>query len=69
MLAKNLVIAVIPTEEDYNIHPGSSSKAILACKGLKLYGVSEYLQAQNDDELPLHWSFLFNSETKEQVEI
>ncbi len=69
MLAKNLRIVVVPTEEGYDIDQNSDCQDILSCEGAAIYGISEYLQAQNDEELPLHWSFLFDIATKTQVHI
>lgn len=62
---KNLRVAVVPTESDNEIDQSSSVEEILACKETILYPITDYFQAQNDEDLPIHWSFLINIETEE----
>lgn len=64
-LIKNLRVAVVPTETDNSIDQSSTVEEILACKETQLYPLTDYFQAQNDEDLPIHWSFLIDIETKE----
>lgn len=57
-LAKNLVVLVVPTEEGYDIDQRSSIEEVRACEGCVEYDLGIYFKAQNDEELPMHWSFL-----------
>lgn len=59
---KNLRVAVIPTETGNNIDQSSSVEEILACNETELYPITDYFKAQNDEELPIHWSFLIDIE-------
>lgn len=61
---KNLRIAVVPTEQEFNIDQSSTVEEILDCKGTELYPITDYFKAQNDEELPIHWSFLIDIEKK-----
>lgn len=61
---KNLRVAVVPTETDNHIDQSSTVEEILACKETELYPLTDYFQAQNDEDLPIHWSFLIDMETK-----
>lgn len=65
---KDLRVAVVPTETDSGINQNSTVEEILACEETMIYSVTDYFKAQNDEELPLlHWSFLINYETKEDI--
>lgn len=64
---KNLKVAVVPSESDNDIDQRSSVDEILACKETVLYPLGDYFKAQNDEELPLHWSFLIDMDTKEEL--
>jgi hypothetical protein len=58
---KNLRVAVVPTETGNSIDQSSSVAKILACKETVLYPITDYFQAQNDQEIDLlHWSFLLD---------
>ena len=60
---KVLRVAVVPTEmTDYGIDQSSTVEEILACKETVLYPLTDYFQAQNDEDLPIHWSFLIDIE-------
>lgn len=56
----NLKIVVIPTETENNINQYSSVEEILSCEESIIYSISEYLIAQNNDILPIHFSFLID---------
>lgn len=66
---KNLRVAVIPTEvsRDNDIDQSSTVEEILACEDVILYPLTDYFKAQNDEELPIHWSFLINMETQQDL--
>ena len=65
---KNLRVAVVPTETGNGINQSSTVDEILACDETRLFSVPDYFKAQNDEELDfLHWSFLINIETKENL--
>lgn len=58
-------VAVIPTEgTDNDINQTSTVDEIMNCKDLIIYDLPDYFQAQNDNELPIHFSFLINVEKK-----
>ena len=57
---KDVVVLTIPSEDGHDINQNSSTEEILACPALRTYGLGDYFQAQNDEELPLHWSFLYD---------
>jgi hypothetical protein len=60
---KNLRVAVVPTETGRNsINQQSSVEKILACKQTVLYPLTDYFKAQNDEDLPMHFSFLIDIE-------
>jgi len=62
---KNLRVAVIPTETGNGIDQNSTVDKILNCDELQLYPLTDYFQAQNDEEIDLlHWSFLIDIEEK-----
>ena len=61
---KNLRVAVVPTETGNDIDQSSTVEEILACPETVLYPITDYFQAQNDEELPMHWSFLIDIEKK-----
>ena len=68
MKLKNLRVAVVPTETGNGIAQDSTVQEILDCEETKLYSVTDYFQAQNDEEHDLlHWSFLINIKTNEDV--
>jgi hypothetical protein len=66
-LAKNLIVLVVPTEEGYDINQDSTIEEVLACEGCVKYDLGIYIKAQNDDELGLHWSFLIDETTNEEL--
>lgn len=58
---KNLVVAVVPTETGNGIDQSSSLEDILACEETVIYSITDYFQAQNDEDIDLlHWSFLID---------
>lgn len=59
-IIENLRVAVVPSETGNDIDQRSSVEDILACEETKLYPVTDYFQAQNNEELPMHWSFLID---------
>jgi len=60
---KNLRVIVIPMNCDIN--QSSSVEEILDCPQAIVYPVSDYFQAQNDEEVDMvHWSFLIDITTK-----
>lgn len=61
---KNLRVAVVPVGGT-NIDQKSTVEEILACSETKLYPITDYFQAQNDEELDFsHWSFLIDMTNK-----
>lgn len=66
-LAKNLVVLVVPTEEGYEIDQNSTIEEVLACEGTVEYDLGIYFKHQNDEDLPMHWSFLIDKTTKEEL--
>lgn len=65
---KNLRVAVVPTETGNGITQSSTVEEILNCDETQLYALTDYFKAQNDEELDLlHWSFLIDIETKEDL--
>ena len=68
MNVKDLRVAVVPSEITSDVDQNSDVDTILADPNVKLYPITDYFQAQNDEELPtLHWSFLINIETREDL--
>ena len=68
MELKHLKIAVVPTETGNGIDQRSTVEEILACEETQLFSVSDYCQAQNDCDIDmLHWSFLINIVTEEDL--
>ena len=63
----NLRVAVVLTEVGNDIDQSSTVEEILACEDTVLYTLPDYFQAQNDEELPLHWSFLINMQDKTDI--
>lgn len=61
---KNLRIIVIPTEEETGIDQRSEYKEIIESPFASSYSIEGYCKAQNDEELPLHWSFLIDIDLK-----
>jgi hypothetical protein len=61
---KNLRVYVIPTEEGHSIDQSSSVEEIMNCEAAKVYSVYDYFKAQNDEEHPMHWSFIIDIEKK-----
>ena len=59
---KDLRVAVVPI--GLNIDQSSDVEEILACVETELYPMTDYFQAQNDEELKTHWSFLIDIEKK-----
>lgn len=66
---KNLRVAVVPTETGNDITQRSEIEEVLKCKDTIVYYLTEYFQAQNDDELPLHFSFLYDRTTNEEISL
>ncbi|MFO7968815.1 MAG: hypothetical protein R6U15_01740 [Candidatus Izemoplasmatales bacterium] len=65
---KNLRVAVIPTETGNGINQSSTVEEILNCDEVRLYPLTDYFKAQNDEEIDLlHWSFLIDIEKKEDL--
>ena len=62
---KDLRVAVVPTETGNNIDPSSSAEEIFNCDETEFYYLHDYIQAQNDENLGLHWAFLINIKTKD----
>ncbi len=59
-----LRVAVVPVDGT-KIDQLSTVEQILACSKTVLYAVTDFFQAQNDEELPKsYWSFLINMEDK-----
>lgn len=63
----NLRVAVVPTETDNDIDQRSNVDEILDCEETMLYAITDYFKAQNDDELPMHYSFLIDIQTKDDL--
>ena len=64
---KNLRVAVVPTETNNGIDQSSTVEQILACEETLLFPVTDYFKAQNDEEFAIHWSFLIDIETNEDL--
>lgn len=59
----NIRVAVVPTETGNSIDQSSTVEEILACPETELYPLTDYFQAQNNEDIPLlHWSFLIDIE-------
>lgn len=56
----NLKVAVIPTETDNELTPNDPIEKILAHKEVVVYSLELYFHKQNEMELPMHYSVLFN---------
>lgn len=56
----NLKVAVIPTETDNELTPNDPIEKILAHKEVVVYSLELYFHKQNEMELPIHYSVLFN---------
>jgi len=68
MNLKNLRVAVVPTETGNGIDQRSSVQEILDCPETQLFALTDYFQAQNNSDIDLlHWSFLIDIETKEDL--
>ena len=64
----DLRVLTIPTEEGYGINQESTIDEVLASPGLTVWRLGEYFEAQNNERLDaLHWSFLVNIKTKEEL--
>lgn len=61
---EDLRVAVVPTETNNFIDQNSSVEQILACSETILYPFTDYFKAQNDEELPIHWSFIIDMSKK-----
>lgn len=65
---KDLRVAVVPTETGNGIDQRSSVEEILQCPETKIFAITDYFQAQNDSDIDLlHWSFLINIRTNEDL--
>lgn len=64
----NLKVAVISAENVENeITPASSVEEILACEDTVIYSLGNYFEAQNEESLGLHWSFLIDMDSKQNL--
>ena len=61
---KNLRIIVIPTEEETGINQRSEYNEIVESPFALSYSLEDYCKAQNDEELPMHWSFLIDTDSE-----
>ena len=58
---KNLRVALVRINK--GVDQSSTYEEILACTDTKLYPLTDFFQAQNDEELPNdYWSFLLDIE-------
>jgi hypothetical protein len=58
----------VPSLATSDVDQSSDIDEILADPNLKLYPITDFFQAQNDDELPAsYFSFLINIETREDL--
>jgi len=65
---EHLRVAVVPTETGNGIDQQSTVEEILNCPETRLYALTDYFKAQNDEEIDLlHWSFLIDIVTKEDL--
>jgi hypothetical protein len=68
MKAKELRVAVVPASALSDVDQSSDIDDIMADPNLKLYPITDFFKAQNDDELPeSYFSFLINIETREDL--
>lgn len=58
----NLRVLVVPTETDNDINKWSTLEEILVCDETKEYTLIDYFNMQNDEEVFLHWTFLYDKE-------
>jgi len=65
--ANKLAVLVVPCDRDNEITQRSSIEEVIACPESKVYKLGEYFQAQNDEVLGEHWSFLINVNTNEEL--
>ena len=64
----DLRVLTIPSEEGYDINEQSTIDEVLASPGLTSWRLGEYFSANNGERLDLlHWSFLINIKTKENL--
>lgn len=63
----NLKVAVIPTETGNEINPQSTVEEILACDEMDLYSLGNYFGNQNGENFGLHWSFLIDMDSKQNM--
>lgn len=61
---KDLRVAVVPSETGNDINQQSTYEEIVACEETTYFSVPDYFKAQNDEELPMHWSFLLDYNKK-----
>lgn len=60
---KNLRVAVVPSETGNGIDQSSMLEEVLACEETVIYSLTDYFQAQNNEDIDLlHWSFLYDKE-------
>jgi hypothetical protein len=65
---KDLRVAVVPTETgNNNISQSSTYEEIVECEETTFYSVADYFKAQNDEILPIHWSFLLDINKKVDI--
>lgn len=58
---RDLRVAVVPIDSvKTGIDQRSTYEDIVKCEEVEYYSVADYFQAQNDEELGLHWSFLLD---------
>jgi len=65
---KDLRVAVVPSETGNGIDQSSTIEEVLACEETIVLSLTDYFQAQNDEDLPIMcWTFLFDISTKENL--
>lgn len=64
MDTKDLRIVVIATEVGNDIDQNSTVDEILNCGDKDIYFISDYCQAQNDEEICYGWTFLIDINNK-----
>lgn len=59
-----LMVVIVPCETGNTIDQLSTVDEILECEDTQIIPLTDYFQMQNDEELPMHWSFLIDIEDK-----